>query len=285
MQYGKQFRQLTVVLGVGFLTLALSASVLAGQKSTQQQGQQPKQGGTPAKDGQAGAASDAKAPTWRLQVSEGTPSFITLRAKNAPLAEIATELGRKVKASVFLSPLMEKQRITLELNGMNLETTLKMLAPQSYIDYEARGDSYTPKPLALYLYGLNEMPPATTTVVQNNSQSMLVEGDTEEGTEEYEKRQAKEENPLRITYERRMLSVRAKKQPLSVVLYKIASELGIPFEMRAESQEVVDVNFSNYSLDQAIHTLSPSVRFYYRADLQTSEIQPLRLTLVAQPRS
>ena len=66
-----------------------------------------------------------------------------------------------------------------------------------------------------------------------------------------------------------------------VVLYKIASEVGVPFEMRYESPEVIDVDFSNYSLDQALRSISPEIRFYYRLDLQTFQIQPLRLALVA----
>jgi len=75
--------------------------------------------------------------------------------------------------------------------------------------------------------------------------------------------------------------VRAHKQPLSVVLFKIANEIGVPFELRYESPEVVDVEFSNYTLEQALRSLSPEVRFYYRLDLQTFQAQPLRMALVA----
>lgn len=293
MQYPEQFsRYLKRGLGVLALASVCCAPVLSAQKrgaakttpaKTSEAGSTTKPEPSQAKAEEKSSVETAKGRSWRLELSPGTPAMITLWAKDAPLAEIATSLGKKIKAPVFMSPLMEKQRVTVEINAVNLEGTLRMLAPQSYIDYEAGGDSLTPKPLALYLYGANEPAPSVTTIVKNSSQMLLVEGDTEEGTEEYEKRQQSEENPLRVTYDRRLLSVRAKKQPLSVVLYKIASELGVPFDMRADSTEVVDVNFTNYSVDQAVHALSPLVRFYYRTDLQTFEIQPLRLALVAQP--
>jgi predicted RNA methylase len=45
--------------------------------------------------------------------------------------------------------------------------------------------------------------------------------------------------------------------------------------------ELVDVEFQNYPLDQAFRSLSPGVRFYYRVDLQTFQVQPLRLALLS----
>lgn len=274
-------------LSVVVLT-AFGSSALAMQQRDAAPATQQKTTPAPTKKENAPATPGATATdkkSWRLQVSDTTPQTFNLRATKTPLAEIASELGRKLKVPVYVSPLMGKQSVTLELSGMSIDAVLRSLAPQSYIDYEVSGDSATAKPLALYLYGANEAAPALNTIVKNNSQALLVEGDTEEGTEEYEKRQAQEENPLRITFVNKQLSVRARKQPLSVVLYKIASELGIPFDMPGTSNELVDVNFSNYSVEQALRSLSPSVRFYFRTDLQTFEIQPLRLALVASPRS
>ena len=132
-----------------------------------------------------------------------------------------------------------------------------------------------------YLQALNERPPSTTAAVHGSSEAILIEGDTEEGTDNEAQKKKEEEDPLRVTFANNQLSVRARKQPLSVVLYKIASEVGVPFEMRYESPEVIDVEFNNYSIDQAVRSLSPEVRFYYRLDLQTFQIQPLRLALVA----
>ncbi|HEX8473740.1 MAG TPA: hypothetical protein VF666_06875 [Pyrinomonadaceae bacterium] len=291
-QYPKQIGSTTRILLTAFVLATFTSSAFAVQKKGSAAPTQPKTAPAEQKTEQkrdetaveTGEPDGAK-KAWNLKVSEGAPQTFTLRATKASLAQITAELGRQLKVPVYVSPLMEKQRVTLELNGMPLDAVLRSLAPQSYIDYELGGDNYLPKPLALYLYGANEAAPALNTIVKNTTQSLLVEGDTEEGTEEYEKRQAQEENPLHVTFTNKQLSVRARKQPLSVVLYKIASELGIPFDMRSDSNEIVDVNFSNYSVDQAVRTISPSVRFYFRTDLQTFEIQPLRLALVAQPRS
>ncbi|PYS85505.1 MAG: hypothetical protein DMF67_00710 [Acidobacteria bacterium] len=176
---------------------------------------------------------------------------------------------------------MERQKVTLDFGGLNLEATLRMLAPQAYVDYVLGGDDpEQPKPLAIYLQGLNERPPSLTASVRGNSEAVLIEGNTEDGSDE-QAQQKKDEDPLKVTFANNLLSVRAHKQPLSVVLFKIASEVGVPFEMRYESPAVVDVEFSNYSLEQAVRSLSPEVRFYYRLDLQTFQTQPLRLLLAA----
>lgn len=218
---------------------------------------------------------------WRLAVSKKTPPSVTLKAADAPLVEIAAELGKQLKVPVQLGPVMHKQRVTLDLSLSNLETALRFLAPQVYIDYEAGGDFSTPpKVLAIYLQGLNETPPVMSAYGQSQTAAILIEGDTEEGTEAFAKAQAAEENSLVISYSRNQLSVRAHQQPLSVVLYKIANEVGVPFDMRHETNELINVNFKQLPLDQAVRTLSPLARIYYRADLQTFEIQPLRLSLV-----
>jgi hypothetical protein len=254
------------------------ASVFAAQQA----GSAPK----PADAAQSPAKPPAK--SWSVRVSKGAPYTFTVKAKESPLSEIAAELARVTKVPVTLSPVMAKQKVTLDFAGLNLEATLRMLAPQCYVDYVAGGEGGDePKPLALYLQGVNERPPATTAAVRGASEAILIEGDTEEGTDSEAQRKREEEDPLRVTWANNQLSVRARKQPLSVVLFKIASEVGVPFEMRFESAEMVDVEFQNYPLDQAFRSLSPGVRFYYRVDLQTFQVQPLRLALMppAVPRT
>jgi len=266
-------RRAFVVSGFALALLTASAPIFAVQK--------------PSDAGQkAGAAADQKpAPTtteekpWSVRVSKGAPHTFTVKANAANLPEITAELSRQLKVPISLRPLMSKQRVSLDFGGLNLEAMLRMLAPQSYIDYVAGGDDPQPKPLAIYLQALNERPPATT--VRGTSEAILIEGDTEEGTDSTEQKKKEEEDPLRVTFTNNTLSVRARKQPLSVVLYKIATEVGVPFEMRYESSEVVDVEFTNYSIEQAVRSLSPAVRFYYRLDLQTFQVQPLRIALVA----
>ncbi|MGH9903415.1 MAG: hypothetical protein ACRD68_16535, partial [Pyrinomonadaceae bacterium] len=76
----------------------------------------------------------------------------------------------------------------------------------------------------------------------------------------------------------------AKRQPLMVVLYKVANETGIPFDLRHETIEIIDADFKNYTLERAVRALSPVVRLHYRLDLQTSETVPLRLALSSSTR-
>lgn len=256
--------------------LAAAALLVASSSALAAQQQKPSRASAP-------PAAQSEKKTWNLEVSKSTPVNYSLKAKDAPLSEIAAEFGRKLKAQITLSPLMSRQKVTAEFDAMPLDGALRMLAPQVYVDYEmGGGPAAEAKPLAIYLYAANEAPPSVTAAVKNNSEALLVEGDTEEGTDGYDK---KKETPLEVAYERNQLTVRARKQPLTIVLYKIASEIGVPFDLRYESGEVVDINFANYALDQAMRSISPSVRFYFRADLQTSTILPLRIALVAPAKS
>jgi hypothetical protein len=229
----------------------------------------------------AAAAGQAKEKQLSVKMSRGAPQTFTVKAKDVSISEVTGELSRLLKVPINLSPVMSKQRVTLDFGGLNLDATLRMLAPQPYIDYVAGGDDAQPKPLAIYLQAANERQPSVTASVHGNTEAILIEGDTEEGTDSEAQKKKEEEDPLRVTFANNQLSVRARKQPLSVVLFKIASEVGVPFEMRYDSPELVDVEFNNYSLEQAVRSLSPGVRFYYRLDLQTFQVQPLRLALLS----
>jgi len=258
------------------LRRAAALSCLALAFCAPPQASAQKSAATPAQKG-AGEATAAKA--WSVKMTKSAPHTFTVKAADAKLSEIAAEISRLAKVSVTLSPLMQKQRVTLDFGGLNLDATLRMLAPQPVVDYESGGDDPQPRALAVYLQGLNETPPAPGPEMRGSAQAILIEGDTEEGTER--EAQKEEEDPLKVTYSNSQLSVHAKRQPLSVVLYKIASELGVPFDLRHESTQLIDAEFSDQPLDQAVRSLSPEVRLYYRQDLQTFRIQPLRLALVS----
>ncbi len=222
--------------------------------------------------------------TWRLKVSSASPRLLSLKSDRAPVAAIAAELGRKLDVPVLLSPVMEKARVTLEFTGTPLEGALRQLAPVPYIDYEVSGDgSLPPKIVALYLYGLNEPPPAESAVVRGDSEALLIEGNTEDGTEA-ESEKDKQEKTLNVKVERNQVTVHARKQPLTAVLFEIASKVDIPFEMKYDSSEVVDVDLNNATMEQVVRTLSPNIRLYQRTDLQTFETRPLRIVL-AMPAS
>jgi hypothetical protein len=234
-------------------------------------------GASAQKVGAAAGAAQAK-QTWSVKMSKSAPHTFTVKSADSKLSEVVAEISRLAKVPMTLSPSMQKQRVSLDFGGLNFDATLRMLAPQPVVDYESGGDDPQPRALAVYLQGLNETPPAPGPEMRGSSQAILIEGDTEEGTE----REAKEEeDPLKVTYTNSQLSVRARKQPLSVVLFRVASEMGVPFDLRYETPQIIDVDFNDQPLDQAVRSLSPEVRFYYRQDLQTFQIQPLRLALVS----
>src|SRR5205085_8547025 len=165
-------RRAFVVSGFALALLTASAPIFATQK--------------PSSAGQrTGAASEKKpAPTtaeakpeekpWSVRVSKGAPHTFTVKAKEANLPEITAELSRQLKVPISLSPLMSKQRVSLDFGGLNLEATLRMLAPQSYIDYVSDGDDPQPKPLAIYLQALNERPPSLTDTVHGTTEAILI---------------------------------------------------------------------------------------------------------------
>jgi hypothetical protein len=226
------------------------------------------------------ATAAAAKPLWSLKVTKKTPITLSLSSKNGALSEIAAEIGKRLKVPVILTPLMQKQRITQEFEALPLEGALRLLAPQVYVDYELSGDaSGQPKPVGIYLQGMNEQPPAETSVVKGDSEAILIEGNTEDGMDATNVKDD-EKTPLRVTVEKNQLSVKARKQPLTAVLYEIASKVDIPFEMKYESTELVDVDFNNFTMEQAVRTLSPNIRLYQRTNLTNYEVRPLRLVLM-----
>ncbi len=246
----------------------------------------PKAESQPASGTQAANAKDTKSTkgTWKLKVASGPVRAIDLKADRALVAEIAAQLSQKFEVPVLLSPVMQKARLSIAFVGMPLEGALRMIAPQPYVDYELSGDgSALPKVVAMYLYAANEPPPSESAVVRGDSEAILISGDTEEGTEA-ESEKDKQEKSLSVKIERNQITVHARKQPLTAVLYEIASKVDIPFEMKYDSSEVVSVELNNVTMEQVVRTLSPNIRLYQRTDLQTYETKPLRLVL-AQPTS
>jgi hypothetical protein len=115
---------------------------------------------------------------------------------------------------------------------------------------------------------------------------MLIEGNTEDGVEpetDDEKKKV-EEQPLRIEFKDNLLSVKAKKQPLPLVVLKIGEELGIPVDIQAQDIAVVDAEISKLPLEDVLRQLSPNIRLYIRADLTRAERRALRLVLAEPPK-
>ena len=120
--------------------------------------------------------------------------------------------------------------------------------------------------------------------MSGSNQTLLVEGNTEDGVEPEtdEAKQKLAEQPLRVHYENNTLTVKAKKQPLPVILLKIGEELGIPVDIQNERLDPIDADISKLPIEDVVRQLSPNIKLFYRADLTRAEKRALRLVL-AEP--
>jgi hypothetical protein len=240
---------------------------------------------------QAQKPADAK-PAAKLPYSIKTRKNpilnISLKAEKAKMSEVAQELSKQLKVPVFLGPERQNEIVTLEFSELTLEPALQLMSPTVYIDYEIdTGSGAQPKPLGIYLFDTNQGEPPLTSVINGATQSMLIEGNTEDGVEpESEDEEKKlEEQPLRIQFKDNLLSVKAKKQPVALVLLKIGEELGIPVDIQEQNVAVVDAEISKLPVEDVLRQLSPNIRLYLRADLTRAERRALRLVLAEPPKA
>ena len=217
----------------------------------------------------------AKKPSFVLTVKTQPILNISLKAEKARMAEVAQELSKRLKVPVQLGKERQNELLTVEFSELTLEPALQMLAPQVYVDYEVDTGALMPKPLGIYLFDTDQAEPPLSAAVNGSVQSMLIEGDTEDGV-----RPETEEQPLRITFENNLLTVKAKKQPLTLVLLKIGEEIGIPVEIKDESANaIVDTEISKLPVEDVVRQLSPHIRLFLRADLTRADKRALRLVL------
>ena len=221
-------------------------------------------------------------PPFTLSVTEDQIIGITLKARDATVKEIAAELSKRLRIPIAMTPIIEKHRVTVNFSDLVLEPAMQLLAPQVFIDYEIETASgKPPRPLGIFLQGYNEPPPADNAVVKGNSDAIVIEGDTEDTGEADDKDGDQE---LKVKYEKGELTVIAKKQPVIVVLYAIANELGIPLQVINEIVDPISVNIQKSSVESALQQLNQNIRLYVRADLMTQERRALRLVLVGQDK-
>jgi hypothetical protein len=222
------------------------------------------------------AAQTAAAQTARpytLSVNPGDrPVTMSLKADNARVSDVGTELGRLLKAKVVIGPGVQNEKITVDIPVTMLESALISLAPRVFVDYEIRQDA-APLPLGIYLLGANDPVPATDTAVRGTSQGILIEGNTEDMPK------TPEEDPLRVTGNRRFLSVAVKKQPLSLVARAIGEVLGIPVELKYDASEIISANLTNGLPEETVTGLSPNVHIFVRVDVNLAERTPLKLVV------
>jgi hypothetical protein len=224
-------------------------------------------------------------PSFALSVKTRPILNISLKADKAKMSEVAQELSQKLKTPVFLGQERENESISIEFNELTLEPALQLLSPAVYVDYEIdTGSSAPPKALGIYFYDANQGEPPLTAVVNGSTQSLLIEGNTEDGVEpatDEEKKQV-EEQPLRVSYLNNTLTVKARKQSLALVLLKIGEELGIPVDIQNQDMTIIDADISKLPVEDAVRQLSPHIRLFLRADLTRAEKRVLRLVL-AEP--
>lgn len=238
-----------------------------------------------AKDSKPADAKPGPKLPFELTVKTRPILNISLKAEKAKMSEVSQELSKKLKVPIFLGPERQNELITVEFSELTIEPALQLMSPTVYVDYEIdTGSGALPKPLGIFFYDTNQGEPPATAVVTGANQSMLIEGNTEDGVEpegEEAKKKA-EERPLRVTYENKLLSVTAKKQPLSLVLLKIGEELGIPVDLQTQNLTEVDTEISKLPVEDVVRQLSPHIRLFVRADLTRAEKRALRL-VYAEP--
>ncbi len=234
-----------------------------------------------AKDKKADAKPGGK-PAFVLNVQTHPILNISLKADKANMQEVAQALSKQLKTPIFLGQQRKTEPLTIEFSELTLEPALQLLSQTVYVDYEIDTSSIDPpKPLGIYLFDLNQGQPPLTAVL-SGTQSMLIEGNTEDGVEPQEDEKNKEEPPLRIVFKDNLLTVKAKKQPLPLVLLKIGEEIGVPVDIQQQTMETVDSNISKLPVEEVVRQLSPNIRLYLRADLTHAERRALRMVL-AEP--
>lgn len=247
--------------------------------------QEPAAPKPPVKETVAPDKKTAAKPSFTLAVKTKPILNLSLKAEKAKMSEVAHELSQRLKIPVFLGPERQKESISIEFSELTLEPALQLMSPTVYVDYELdTGSTNPPKALGIYFYDMNQGEPPATAVVAGSNQAMLIEGNTEDGIEPAtdEEKKKQEEEPLRIKYESGVLTVKAKKQPLPLVMLKIGEELGVPIDIQNERMDPIDANISKLPIEDVVRQLSPNIRLYYRADLTRAEKRALRIVL-AEP--
>jgi len=231
--------------------------------------------------------ADAKKLPFELTVKTRPILNISLKAEKARMSEVAQELSKRLKTPIFLGPQRQHELLTIEFSQLTLEPALQLMSPTVYVDYEIdTGSAEQPKALGIYFYDVNQGEPPLSQVVNAATQSMLIEGNTEDGveSESADEKKEEEEKPLRIVFKDNLLTVKAKKQPLSLVLLKIGEEIGVPVDIQELGPSIVDAEISKLPVEDAVRQLSPNIRLFLRADLTRAERRALRLVL-AEPKT
>ncbi len=160
----------------------------------------------------------ARAPAKRYALSvKNEDGFINvaLKARQARIADIAADLGLRLRARVVVGPELAKDAVTVDVPSSPLEAVLQALAPRVLVDYEVRQDAQ-PRPLGIYLLAPADTEPTANVAARGVSQGVVITGHTEETPT------ADGSDPVTISGDAHQLSIAAKQQPLALVAMAVA---------------------------------------------------------------
>ncbi len=227
------------------------------------------------------AAQAQELASWQLRISKDRIPLIQLTAKEAPLADVAKVLAQQLGVPVRLSSLMKTQRVNAALKDASVETAMRSLAPQVYLDEIVNlQDPSARQLLAIYLSGINEAAPARMASLKVQSETILFVGNIDEAGQTAQA----EAEPLSVTSNRKLLSVSARRQPVAVVLYAIAQHLGLSLELRNDNNQMgdhlIDLNLQDQQLEDVLRQLPAPLQLMRRRNLLQGESEPLRIILL-----
>jgi len=276
LRFGDRLLHLAVI-GSCLLFAVVIAAAQESQKRTENSKADSK-----AEQSKQPADKSKEKPGFSLSVKTTPILNIGLKAEKVKLVDIAAELNKRLKTPVIVGSSLQSEVVSIEFSGLTLEPAMQLMAPAVYIDYEIETSGNTPpKPLGIYFWDANAGEPSITASIQSSTQSMLIEGNTEDGVEPQTDAEKKklEEQPLRVQFQENKLSVKAKKQSLVLVLLKIGEELGVPVDIQFETEDMIDIEINKMSVEDAIRKLSPNIKLFLRADLLHAERRVLRMVL------
>ena len=86
---------------------------------------------------------------------------------------------------------------------------------------------------------------------------------------------------LEVAYTDGRVTIHARRQALPAILYEVATKAGVPFSLRTEPGEPIDLDRADLPLDQLPAGLPAGVRLLVRRDLASGDVTPIRIEMVA----
>jgi len=217
----------------------------------------------------AAVAQTAPAKAYAMTVKNDDGFInVTLKARKARVADIASDLGKRLRADVVIGKDLAQDTVTLDMPSSPLEAVLQALAPRVLVDYEIRQDA-RPLPLAIHLLAPTDTEPTANIVQRGASQGVVISGHTGETASDGE--------PVTITGDLHQLSIAAKNQPLALVAMMVADMLGVTLDLNYPAGELVVVDVDKLPAEDAVLSISPNIRMHVRADLSRAERTPIKL--------